>query len=79
MERHWTDPEKWRDDAWYVLGVARALDVTPQQVLDQTWDEIASQLDQQKVYRVATWMQHRGSPEFYTREHVRDLRERGKL
>lgn len=73
MARH------WRDDRWYVLGIARALDVTPQRVLEQTWEEIAAQLDQQKTYRIACWMQHRGSPEYYTREHLRDLRKRHKL
>lgn len=74
MARPWEDPERWRDDPWYVLGVARALDVTPQRVLEQTWDEIAAQLDQEKPYRIATWMKHQGSPEFYTREHLLDLR-----
>lgn len=76
--RSWEHPARWRDDAWYVLMLAKELDVTPGRVLEQTWDEIAAQLDQHNFYRVARGMRHQGNPAYYAREHVADMK-RGKL
>lgn len=69
----------WKEDEWYVLSIAKVLDITPQQVRDHTWDEIAAQLGASGSYRVAQRMRHQGNPIWYTQEHIRDLRARRRI
>lgn len=70
---------RWREDDWYVLQIAQALDVTPQAVLDMEWPEIQKKLGEYGTYRVALGMRCQGNPDFYTKRHLEKLRQRQKL